>query len=163
MAPAILGQVIGAGRHYSCYRSRQIQRDPEVLSLAKCFLEVRGAKAKIPHMFKNIVVVWPCRRRRQGQKTLVSGKVRLFCLRTQGLHNFTWPKKHFGIPLIRCDLRTASGLFVDFRSGIWIPRSLASVSFAAALRPEKAQGTAEIPVGNQISAHKSNRKPRGGH
>ncbi len=48
-----------------------LQRDPEVVFWPSGVLEAWGTQAKRPHMFRKIVVVWPCRLRRQGQKTTV--------------------------------------------------------------------------------------------
>jgi hypothetical protein len=39
--------------------------------LAKWFLEAWGTQAKRPHIFKKIMVCWPCRRRRQGQQIII--------------------------------------------------------------------------------------------
>ncbi len=35
------------------------------------FVEAWGAKANKPHNFKKSVIFWPCRLRRQGQKTII--------------------------------------------------------------------------------------------
>ncbi len=62
----------------SCINQRELaretdskdQRDPEVFLLAKFFLEAGCAEAKNPQIFVKILVVWPCRLRRQGQETI---------------------------------------------------------------------------------------------
>ena len=45
-----------------------IQKDPVVVYWPSVFLEAWGTKAKKPHFMKDILVYWPCRLRRQGQK-----------------------------------------------------------------------------------------------
>jgi hypothetical protein len=47
------------------------QMDPEVFFGPSDFLEAWGAKAKTPHMFMKLMVLWPCRLRRQGQQTMI--------------------------------------------------------------------------------------------
>jgi hypothetical protein len=60
-----------------------------------------GTKAKEPHFVRKIVVVWPCRLRRQGQKTILFWKMYGFCPWYPRPPKNTWPKKHFAIPLMR--------------------------------------------------------------
>ncbi len=47
------------------------QRDPVVV-WPSVFLEAWGTKAKKPHVSRNILFFWPCRRRRQGQQTSIT-------------------------------------------------------------------------------------------
>ena len=44
------------------------QRDPEVFVWPSGFSEAWGAQAKKRHLFKKILICWPCRLRRQGQR-----------------------------------------------------------------------------------------------
>ncbi len=37
----------------------------------RCFLDAWGTKAKKPHLFRKILLVWPCSLRRQGKKTMI--------------------------------------------------------------------------------------------
>ena len=63
------------------------------------FLEAWGTKAKKPHFFRKLLVVWPCRRRRQGQKTSIFLENCVFVgLGTPGLQKNTWPINHYGSP-----------------------------------------------------------------
>ena len=48
-----------------------IQKDPVVVYWPSVFLEAWGTKAKKPHFFQKILVYWPCRIRRQSQKTSI--------------------------------------------------------------------------------------------
>ena len=47
------------------------QRDPVVVYWPSGFLEAWCTKAKKRHFFKNIMVYWPCRLRRQGHQTSI--------------------------------------------------------------------------------------------
>ncbi len=77
------------------------QRDREVFFLAKCFLEAWGTKATKPHMFRNMLVFCPCRLRRPGQKTILFWNMCGFlALVPQASPKTTWPRNHFGIPLM---------------------------------------------------------------
>ncbi len=61
--PGLLPEVKGSYRASKGFRS---------VFVGQVFLlEALGTNAKQPHMFRQIVVRWPRRRRRQGQKTIV--------------------------------------------------------------------------------------------
>ncbi len=78
------------------------QRDPVVVYWPSGFLEAWGTKAKKPQISRNILLAWPCRRRRQGKKNTIFIENCVFCcLGTPGLQKNTWPINHFGIPLTR--------------------------------------------------------------
>ncbi len=71
------------------------QRDPQVILLAKCFFGGLRYPGHETHMFMKIVVVWHCRRGRQGQKTSMF----LNCIVSWPWHSWP-PKKHLaGKPL----------------------------------------------------------------
>jgi hypothetical protein len=73
------------------------QKDPEVVFWPSAFLEAWGTKANKSHIFKKIVVVWPCRRRRQGQRNhSLLDHVWFFGLGAPGLQQHTWPKNAWG-------------------------------------------------------------------
>ncbi len=74
------------------------QRDPEVFFVCQVvFLDAWVAKANKPHFFNTIMVLWPCRLRRQGRKTSISLNIFVFWdLAHQASKN---PLEQFGIPL----------------------------------------------------------------
>jgi hypothetical protein len=77
-----------------------VRRDPDFFCWPSVFLEAWGTKAKKAHILQKRVVFWPCRLRRQDQRTILfCNKVLFFGLGTPGLHKTTWPTNHFGIPL----------------------------------------------------------------
>ncbi len=58
-------------------------------------------RTKKNSFFKKIMILWPCRRRRQGQRTTsVLENVWFVGHGTPSLPKNTWPKKHFRIPLM---------------------------------------------------------------
>ncbi len=67
--------------------------------LAKWFLEAWATKAKQPHMSKNRMVFWPCRRRWQGQQTTCFWNICGFLAIVPQASKNSWPTNHFGIPL----------------------------------------------------------------
>ncbi len=57
-------------------------------------------RQKTPYLLRKIMVFWPCRLRRQGQQTIILlNKYGFWALVPQASTN-TWPKKHYGIPVI---------------------------------------------------------------
>ncbi len=96
---------IGSGDiHGYVFGPRLSQRDPEVVVWQIVVLEAWGTTAKKLHIFWKRVVVWRCRLRRQGPKTITFLKMcGLFGLGTAGLQK-TFGQHNFGIPLtqVRC-------------------------------------------------------------
>ncbi len=81
------------------------QQDPEVFFGPSVFGEAWGTNAKKEHMFRKIIVLWPCRLRRQGQQTtLFLNCVVCLAFVPQASKKTLGQHKHLGTPLMHVDL-----------------------------------------------------------